>query len=93
MINIKNLGPNKMKIDKKSYKSVLIYYIGYVTIKSLSYININIVNSLYLFINKINGYIEESNGNIYLMLVPSDESKETLKNMKNYGTKSEMLDQ
>ena len=57
----------------------------------LTAIIINIVNSLYLFINKINGYIEESNGNIYLMLVPSDESKETLKNMKNYGTKSEML--
>ena len=28
MIGIKNLDPNKMKIDKKSYKNILIYYIG-----------------------------------------------------------------
>ena len=29
--------------------------------------------------NKINGYIEESNGNKYLTLVPTHESKDTLK--------------
>ena len=28
MINIKNLNPNKIKINKKSYKNTLIYYIG-----------------------------------------------------------------
>ena len=33
MIYIKNVDPNKVKIDKKSYKNVLIYYIGYVTVK------------------------------------------------------------
>ena len=27
MINIKNLNPNKIKINKKSYKNTLIYYI------------------------------------------------------------------
>ena len=31
MINIKNFDPNNIKIDK-SYKSILIYYIGYVTL-------------------------------------------------------------
>ena len=31
MINIKNLDPNNIKIDK-SYKSIFIYYIGYVTL-------------------------------------------------------------
>ena len=61
------------------------------TIKNLSYIKINGVNPLYFIIDKINGYIEESNGNKYLMLVPIDESKDTLKNMKNYETKSEIL--
>ena len=39
MINIKNLDPKKIKIDEKSYKNILIYYIGYVTIKDLRYIN------------------------------------------------------
>ena len=33
IINIKHLDPNKIKIDEKSYKNILIYYIGYVTIK------------------------------------------------------------
>ena len=48
-------------------------------VKNLSYITVNRVNSLYLIINKVNEYNEESNGNKYLMLVPTDESKDTLK--------------
>ena len=55
MINIKNLDPNKIKIDEKSHKNVLIYYIGYVTIKDLCYAKINSVNPWYLIINKTNG--------------------------------------
>ena len=53
--------------------------------------NNNNVNPLYLFINEINGYIEESNRNKYLILVPTDENKEPLKNIKIYGTKLEIL--
>ena len=34
----------------------------------------NSVKPLYLIINKINGYIEESNGNKYLTPVPADRS-------------------
>ena len=37
-------------------------------------------------INKIDGYIESNNGNIYLALVLTDGSKDMLKSMKNYGT-------
>ena len=33
IINIKNFDPNNIKIDKTSYKNILIYYIGYVAIK------------------------------------------------------------
>ena len=36
MINIKNFDPNQIKIDKKSYENIDIYYIGYVTIKILA---------------------------------------------------------
>ena len=32
-INIKDFDPNNIKIYKKSYKNILIYYIRYVTIK------------------------------------------------------------
>ena len=37
VINIENFDPNNIKIDKKSYKNILIYYIGYVTINK--YVN------------------------------------------------------
>ena len=39
IINIKNFHPNKIKIDEKSYKNILIYYIGYVTIEDSKYVN------------------------------------------------------
>ena len=32
MINIKNFDSNVLKIYKKSYKNIAIYYIGYITI-------------------------------------------------------------
>ena len=49
MINIKNFDASLIEIDKKSYKNIGIYYIGHITIKSISdYENINSVNPLYL---------------------------------------------
>ena len=60
------------------------------TIKNFSYVNINSVNPLYLIIDQINGYLEGSNGNNILTLVPTDERKDTLKNMKKCGVKSEI---
>ena len=56
-------------------------------IKSLRYAKINTVKSLYLLIDKINGYIEESNENKYLTLVPTDESKDILKTHEELWTK------
>ena len=47
-------------------------------LKYLSYAKTNSVNPLYLIIDKINGYIEGSNGNKYLRLVYTDESKDTM---------------
>ena len=43
MINIKNFDSNLLKIDKKSYKNIAIYYIGYMTIKKLVIMRIFIV--------------------------------------------------
>ena len=40
MINIKHFDANNIKIDKKSYKNILIYYIGYVTIEDSKYVKI-----------------------------------------------------
>ena len=74
-INIKNFDPSNIKLDEKSYKNILIYYIGYVAIKYSKYVKIYSVNLLYLIFNKVNGYFEKINGNKYLTLVPTNESK------------------
>ena len=59
---------NNIKIDKKSYKSTLIYYTGYVMIKDSKYVKINSVNLLHLIFNKVNEYFEEIDENKYLTL-------------------------
>ena len=64
MINLKNFEPKLLKIDKKHYKGINIYYIEYITIKKTDdYENIFSVNPLYLRVNHLHGYIEEKNGN------------------------------
>ena len=62
-----------------SYKTILIYYIAYVTIEDSKYVKINSVNPLYLMFNRINEYFEEINGTRYLTLFPTIESKEKTK--------------
>ena len=58
MINIKNFDSNLLKIDKKSYKNINIYYTGYVIMKVSKYVNIHSVNPLYLIIGEADGSIE-----------------------------------
>ena len=49
MIDIKKFDSNLLKIDKKSYKDIGIYNIGYITIKKIDdYENIYSVNLMYL---------------------------------------------
>ena len=53
MINIEDFDSNLLKIDKKSYKNIDIYYIGYITIKSISdYNSISSANSFYFIIGE-----------------------------------------
>ena len=83
MINIKNFDSNLLKICKKSYQNVDIYYIRYITIKYSDYVKINSVNPLYLIIDKADGCIkcnsmEEKNENKYLTLATADKNKEAL---------------
>ena len=97
MINLKNFESNLLKIDKKHYKGIDIYYIGYITIKKIGDCeNIHSVNPLYLLVNHASGYIEEKNGNKYLIFDDSvNENKALLKNMQMIGmelkTKSKQL--
>ena len=80
MTNMKNFKPNLLKIDRKSYRNIGIYNIGYITIKKIDACeNIYSVNPLYLLVNHANGYIEEENGNKYLIFDTTDENKDLLK--------------
>ena len=64
----------KIKIDKSSYKNVIKHFIGYITIKNISYVKINSVNPLYLIIDKADEYIGESSRNKCFMVVSTDKN-------------------
>ena len=62
IINIEELNSSLLKRDKKPYKDIDIYYIGYITIKTIDdYENIYSVNPLYQIIGKVDGHVEEKN--------------------------------
>ena len=63
MINITNFNLTLLKINKKSYKNIVIYYIGYVTMKGSYYVKFNSINPLYFIIVEIDGHFKEKNGN------------------------------
>ena len=82
-IDLKDFDARLLKIDKKDYNEIDIYYIGYVTIKKIGdYNNINSVNPLYLMINEMIGHFEEKNENKCLVLDEIDENKEVLNKYK-----------
>ena len=66
IINIKDFDSNLLKIDKKSYKNIDIYYIGYITMKDSNYVKIDSVSPLYLIIGEVDSCIEEKDGSKYL---------------------------
>ena len=59
-INIKNFHSNLLKVNKKSYKDIDIYYIGYITIKKFGHCeNIYSVNPLYLIFHSATGHLKK----------------------------------
>ena len=92
-INLKDFDARLLKVDKKDYNEIDIYYIGYVTVKKIANCNnINSVNSLYLMINEMIGHFEEKNENKYLVLDDVDENKEVSKKYEEVweGVKKEI---
>ena len=80
LINIEGFDSSLLKIDKKSYKNIGIYYIGYIAIKKIDeYENIHSVDLLNLIISKRDGFIEERDGTKYLVFDSTDENEEVLK--------------
>ena len=70
MINLENFDSKLLKIGKKYYKRINIYYTGYIAIKKIDDCgNIHSLNPFNLLVNHANGYIKEKNGNKYLILL------------------------
>ena len=81
MINIKKFDSNLLKIDKKSYKDIGIYNVGYITVKKIDdYETIYSVNPFYLIIAHASEYIEEKGVNKCLVFDSKEENKELLIN-------------
>ena len=80
IIDLKDFDARLLKIDKKSYKNIGIYNIGYITLRKIDDCeSIYSVNPLYLRVDHVNGYIEEKGINKYLVFNSTDENKELLK--------------
>ena len=90
MIDIKKFDSNLLKIDKKSYKDIGIYNIGYIAIKKIDDCeNVYSVTPLYLIVDHASGYIDEIGVNKYLIFDSTDENKELLKNRIMFGMELE----
>ena len=93
IINLKKFDTRLLKVDRKNYKEIGIYYIGYVTLKKIANCNnIKSANPLYLMINEMIGNFEEKNENKYLVLNDVDENKEVSKKYEEVweGVKKEI---
>ena len=76
MINIEDSDSSLLKIDEKSFKNIVIYYIGYIAKKDKY--AVNSVNPLYLFFHEVDGFIEEKGGSRYLNFAFTDSNSEVL---------------
>ena len=82
IIDLKNFEINLLKIDKKHYKGINVYYIGHIIVKKFDDCeSIYSVNPFYLRVNHASGYIEEKNGDKYLIF----DEKVTKKICKRLG--------
>ena len=84
MIDIRNFHSNLLKIDKKPYKDIDIYYIGYITIKKFSDCeNIHSVNPLYLIFHSAAGHFIEKYGEKYVIIDSIEKYEEVLSRVKS----------
>ena len=84
MIDIRIFHSNLLKIDKKSYKDVDVYYIGYITIKKFGDCeNIHSLNPLYLIIHSATGYFKEKYREKYLIIDSTEKYEEVFSGIKS----------
>ena len=83
IINLKDFHSNLLKIDKKQYKEIDIYYIGYITIKKIGNCKyIKSVNPLYLMVHSATGEFKERDGKKYLVLDSTEKYEKVFLGIK-----------
>ena len=81
IVNIKDFDSSLLKIYKLSFKSVFslnIYDIKYIATKSSDRVSIDRTDNdkdyLHLYLDDVDGYIEENDGIKYLVFAPTDKN-------------------
>ena len=89
IVNIKDFDSSLLEINKLSFKGVFslnIHCIKYIPTTSPNRVSIDRTDNdedfLYLFLDDVDGYIEENDGIKYLVFTPAEKIKEALKNYK-----------
>ena len=59
LINLSNFSMNNLKIDKKTWKDIDVYFIGYVDKNKPEDWCVSSVNPLHLMINRVFCFVEE----------------------------------
>ena len=86
IINLENFKSNLLKIDKKSYKNIGIYNIGYITINKIDdYEGIYSVNPLYLQVMQMDISKKKMEMNIQFLMILLMKTKSYLKNTQMIG--------
>ena len=87
IVNVKYFDSRLLEINNSSFKGVFslnIYCIKYIPTKSFNRVSIDKTDDdedfFYLFLDDVNGYMEENDGIKYLVFTPTDKNKEALKN-------------
>ena len=81
MINVLNFETGNLKLDKKTWMNLDIYYIDYVDKKPDW--DVNSVNPLYLYlmINRFYGHMEKQHSVTYLSISDISKNSDVLKNI------------
>ena len=69
LIKLSKFSADNFRIDKKTWKDIDIYYIGYIDKSKPEEWKVNSVNLSYLIINKVFCFVGEKNGVKYLKIV------------------------
>ena len=68
LMTVLNFEASNLKLNKKTWKDIDIYYIGYVDKDKPLGWKVNSVNPLYLIINRVYGMVVEKNGFNFLTI-------------------------